>query len=119
MSFEADVERVTRQLQKLNQSVGLTLPQAVEKAGEIMVEAAKEKAPRDTGKLVDSITHAPQERTPTRAVQKVFTTVFYAKFLEYGTRKMRKRPFMRPAFDEKQGDMSRAIESAVKKGDNI
>lgn len=40
---------------------------------------------------------------------------FYGYFLEYGTRKMRKYPFVRPAFDSVQDDALNAAVSVAKK----
>lgn len=47
----------------------------------------------DTGRLVSSIT---QERTG-KAEAEVGSTVVYSKFLEFGTRNMDERPWLRPA----------------------
>lgn len=41
-------------------------------------------------------------KTGKRKGETINADAYYAKFLEYGTRRMAKRPFMRPAFDNKR-----------------
>lgn len=41
---------------------------------------------------------------------------FWARFLEFGTKKMRPRPFMRPAFDAGAADAAKAIAEGLGKG---
>lgn len=53
-----------------------------------------------TGQLFASISKEKTGATSGR----VYTRVDYAKYLEYGTRKMRPRPFMRPAARKVRGD---------------
>jgi len=58
--------------------------------------AAKRLAPVDTGRLRSSVTHelGSDEQG---LVARIGTNVDYAPHLEYGTRRMRARPFLRPA----------------------
>ncbi|MBF0185464.1 MAG: HK97 gp10 family phage protein [Magnetococcales bacterium] len=41
---------------------------------------------------------------------------WYAHFIEFGTKKMRARPFMRPAFEAKKEESVAAIRDGLKKG---
>jgi HK97 gp10 family phage protein len=59
-------------------------------------DQAVQLAPVDTGNLRGSISH----RFAGSLEGVVFTSVEYAPYIEYGTRKMRAQPFMRPAVDE-------------------
>jgi HK97 gp10 family phage protein len=59
-------------------------------------DQAVELAPVDTGNLRGSISH----RFAGSLEGVVFTPVEYAPHIEYGTRKMRAQPYMRPAVDE-------------------
>lgn len=61
------------------------------------VEAnAKAVVPVDTGKLKNSI--SSEFPTPTRAIIAPHTE--YAHFVEYGTRRQRAKPYMRPAAEK-------------------
>ena len=87
---------------------------ALTKAGIIIEGAAVGLAPRDTGRLIGSLTWRTSSAESSLSggagaddrVSKpgrkwllhVGTNVHYAPHLEYGTRKMAKRPFLRPAF---------------------
>jgi len=119
MSFERDIDRVQRQLKELDRNVRLSLPEAAEEAAKLMVSTAKEKAPVRTGKLRNGIQQKAGDRTANSATEVVFNDVFYSNFIEYGTRKMRKRPFMRPAFDEAQRQMAEIAGRVVKRRDGI
>lgn len=57
---------------------------------------AKHRAPVDTGRLRSSITWEIGQ-DGTTIVGRVGTNVHYAPYLELGTRRMRARPFLRPA----------------------
>lgn len=58
--------------------------------------AAKRLAPVRTGRLRSSITHRVERRGRV-VVGTVGTDVHYAPYLEFGTRRMRARPYLRPA----------------------
>lgn len=60
--------------------------------------AAKRMAPVDTGRLRSSITH-DIGRDELGLAARVGTDVHYAIYLEFGTRRMRPRPFLRPALN--------------------
>lgn len=119
MSFDQDINRATNQLKALDRNVSLSLPEAAEEAAKVMVAAAKAKAPVETGKLRDGIQQKAGERTANSATEVVFNKVFYSGFVEYGTKKMRKRPFMRPAFDESKQRMAEIATRIVKQKDGI
>jgi len=59
---------------------------------------AKELAPVDTGRLRSSITYEVGEDSR-GLVARIGTNVTYAIYLEYGTRRMSPRSFLRPALD--------------------
>jgi HK97 gp10 family phage protein len=66
---------------------------------------AKRLAPVDTGRLRSSITwEMGQEGTV--IVGRVGTNVHYAPYLEFGTRRMRARPFLRPALAAAGGSVA-------------
>lgn len=119
MSFDQDINRATNQLKALDRNISLSLPEAVEEGAKIMVAAAQQKAPVDTGKLKQGIKQKAGDRTANSATQVVFNNVFYAGFVERGTKKMKRQPFMRPAFDETQRQIAAIAERIVKAKDGI
>ena len=72
---------------------------------------AKDICPVDTGRLRNSITHS-QEGADTEVIG---TNVEYASFVELGTRRMKERPFLRPAA-EGHGDEYKSIMQKVISG---
>ena len=92
---------------------GDELAQVLAEAGdEILVPDIKERAPRRTGDLAESIEAVVEEKGKDKGAAKVRATKFYGMFHEFGTSKMPARPFMRPSFDEHKDEV---IESARKK----
>lgn len=84
-------------------------------AGALIVEGrAKEKALVRTGTLRRSITSQLAESSRERAVVKIGTNVEYAPFLEWGTRYMAARPYLRPALDESKDEAQRVISAALR-----
>ena len=72
---------------------------------------AKLKAPVDTGRLRNSITHslAPEEE----AVY-IGTNVEYAPYVEYGTRRTKAQPFLKPAVQNHAEEYKRIAERFLK-----
>lgn len=64
----------------------------------------------DTGVLANSISVQTQASTVN-----IFTRLKYAAWLEYGTRLIRPRPFMFPAFERNKKWIKERIESAIQK----
>lgn len=63
---------------------------------ETTVEIAKDRVPVDTGNLKDSIAHDnPKSRN-----FRVFTQTGYGAFVELGTARMERQPFLGPAISE-------------------
>lgn len=87
---------------------------ALFEAGETLLEEAKGRVPKDTGELRDSgyvsslkrssyqerdEGYRPEGRPQKSGVVVVGFAWWKRHFVEFGTGKMRARPFMRPAFD--------------------
>ena len=71
-------------------------------AGAMVIEnRAKEIVPVRTGNLRRSIHSEIESTTANQAVARVGTNVEYGPYVEFGTRRMSARPFLRPALDEK------------------
>lgn len=70
---------------------------------------AKEKAPVDTGRLRNSISHVSDSEAAY-----VGTNVEYAPYVELGTVKMAARPFLKPAVAEHADEYREIMENAMK-----
>lgn len=77
------------------------IAEAVKKAGERAEQVAKEKVPKDSGELRDSIVHAYCSGGKTFMMEAKATNskgAPYGHFVEFGTKKHGpEQPFMRPA----------------------
>ena len=118
-TFQRDIAKAQKELAEMDKRIGASLPQAAQAGALVLEEEAKRRAPRRTGKLQDSIKNRKGKRKKGSAEHVVYTDLFYAPFVEYGTRKMSKRPFMRPAADTKQAEIAAAMEDAVLRADGI
>lgn len=113
-SFLNDIARATGQLDALDRQIKAALPQAAEAGAAVLLEEAMSRAPMRTGKLKLSGRKRIDSTTPTSATAVVGFTSFYAKFLEYGTRKMAKRPYLRPAVDTKRAAIADAMTNKIR-----
>jgi len=84
-------------------------------AGALPIQtAAVQKAPVLTGTLRRSI-HTETSETSDGAIARIGTNVEYAIYQEFGTRRMRAQPYLRPAFDENLRPAMEEIARALKK----
>lgn len=72
---------------------------------------AKLKAPVDTGRLRNSISHATDEDSAY-----IGTNVEYAPYQEFGTSRMAAQPFLKPAATEHTDEYKRIAEHYLKNG---
>jgi HK97 gp10 family phage protein len=98
---------------KLVEQINTATPDALFDGGQMLVDAAASRAPRNSGDLALSGYVATEEKTTYRR-RKLHSkqakvpkggavagfAAFYARFVEYGTIKTRAKPFLRPALDE-------------------
>lgn len=110
MAFTVD----TSQLNRLAADLGKTGYKATKKAGQVVRKSAldverigKQRCPVDTGATRESI-HTTASAGGMSA--EIGPTTYYAPFLEWGTRHMEARPFMRPALDDVTPAFVRAME---------
>lgn len=137
-------ERVIKELRRRGISVGEALEPIFQAGAEIFAEEAANKARRASNTLADAMMQKTTKRTKTQIEVHIGPDrkkAWFAHFLEFGTkahqirRKSRKalrlengkfaakvrhpgmaaRPFMRPAFDEKNGAASREIGQRFKR----
>lgn len=126
------VEEVLGALDQLKDTEGLEA--ALGKACALVERSAKQKAPKDTGALRQSITSEVRDLEGV-----VFTPLFYAPYVEYGTGLFAEnggrtdvpwwykddkgqwhktsgqhpQPFMRPALDENREQILRILKEAI------
>ena len=92
------IEAERAQINKALKSVGMTAE-----------KYAKERCPVDTGNLRNSITNTTDLDTAY-----VGTNVEYAAYVEMGTSKMGKRPYIQPAVEEHLDEYKNMIETILK-----
>lgn len=95
---------------------------ALKKAGELIVEEAKNNVPFRKGKLkeglkVSGVRKKNGNKFVLAGIQKGDNSkIFYGKFLEFGTSKMKARPFMGPAYESKKEEAKEVIKDELRKG---
>ena len=91
-----------RTLEQTERAVsGDALVSATEKGAQVIVDAAKSRAPRRTGRLAESISHEVDKASSSSVQGKIGPSVFYGGLVEFGTRHSPAKPFLRPALDER------------------
>lgn len=104
---QANMERILKELE------GRPMTEAMRDAAQIVQRDAKRNAPVLTGRLQASIT--AQVITQSKTVMGIVgSSVTYAPFVEYGTRRMRARRFLQNALEDNQIEIVRKIEDAVR-----
>lgn len=88
----------------------------LEKAGELVASRARQNVPVKSGKLKDSIRVVRLKGDPKLDVRVYAGSrekggAFYAHMVEYGTSKMKKKPFMRPALNASKTDIKDIVEN--------
>lgn len=104
-------EEFRRFLKDFGPRIRIAMEDASEEASKLIATRAKSIAPKRTGRLRDSIRASGfmiEARAP------------YSRFVEFGTRKMKAQPFLRPALEEEKGkvrNIFRAkIEDVIRRG---
>ncbi|AWZ48454.1 hypothetical protein C3495_06325 [Clostridiaceae bacterium 14S0207] len=94
---------------------------ALKKAGQIIVDEAKNNVSVRTGNLkeglkVSGVRKKGGKKFVLAGIQKGDNSkIFYGKFLEFGTSKMSARPFMVPAYESKKEEAKEIIKQEIKK----
>ena len=83
----------------------------LEICGEKAESYAKALCPVDTGNLRNSITHLQKGN-----YEYIGSNVHYSVFVELGTRKMKARPYLRPAAGDHVAEYKHILESELRKG---
>ena len=135
IKFEG-LDEVIDSIEKLGDTSNLSA--GIKKACTVVERSAKEKVPKGTGALRRSITSKVDVGTD--VVGTVYTPLFYAPYVEYGTgiyaenggrtdvpwrykddegnwhmtSGMKPQPYMKPALDENRSEITRIIKGALK-----
>jgi HK97 gp10 family phage protein len=109
-------QKLENTFKKINKSTADEVEQALINSALMVERSAKIKAPVDTGRLRQSITHNDYDFGSENPHVKVGTNVEYAPSVEFGTSKMAAQPFLRPAYEENKQKILKEIAKAVKKG---
>nr|WP_034438551.1 HK97-gp10 family putative phage morphogenesis protein [Clostridium ihumii] len=98
---------------------------ALKKAGQIILEEARINTPKKTGKLkkglkLSGIREKGTSKYVLVGIQKGDnSSIFYGKFLEFGTSKMPAKPFMSPAYESKKKEAQEVIKLELKSALNL
>lgn len=91
---------------------------ALEECGMLCEKYAKKLCPVDTGRLRNSIAHTVKiERRESAAY--IGTNVEYGPFVEFGTRRSRAQPFLRPAVRDHAETYRRIIKNTMEGGTSV
>lgn len=111
-------------------AIAAEIEAAVFAAGEVLIDRAAAKAPRDEGTLAESgyvatktmsnyqkkPHHKNEVKPQGDGVAVAAFSAPHAHLIEHGTVKMRAQPFFRPAFDESKNAMADAGVRSLRKG---
>lgn len=112
------MESLLAEVERLGQAGSRIENKALREAGEIVKEAIKREAPERTGTLKRSI---EVSRVKTKDGVKCVEVGpgkdgWYGKFLEFGTVKMKAKPFMAPGYETSKDEAMQKIEEELWKG---
>ena len=112
------VEQLLTELDKLGREGEKIEKVVLVKAGKKVQEAIIKEAPQRTGKLKKNIKVSGIKRLDGAAFVEVYPSnaVFYSKFLEFGTTKMKADPFMSRGYESSKGGVEDLIVEEIKKG---
>jgi len=115
------MDELIKNLEAVSKDISKDLARCVRKGGEIIRDAAKANIRAqgliDTGALHDnmSINTTEKDRSQVEVTIGPGKKQFYGYFHEYGTSKMKARPFLRPAYDENIEKVQDVIAEELKK----
>jgi HK97 gp10 family phage protein len=108
----ADVEvKMTSNRKELEKELKEAVERALEAVGLTAEAYAKLDCPVDTGRLRNSISHAVDVNEEAAYIG---TNVEYAPYVEYGTRRMAPRPYLKPAATEHGEEYTEIFEKYLK-----
>jgi HK97 gp10 family phage protein len=115
------LQDILDELKKKSENISKLENEALKNAAQIVQENAKQKAPVSKTKKEHMRDHIVISKISTVngvkyikvGVEKDF---YYAKFVEFGTTKMKARPFMQPAYEENVEKIQQTMIETLRKG---
>lgn len=104
------LKELEQKLDRLTEKSRDNLVGALDNSALRVLRSAQQKCPVDTGNLRASLT---KETSKKELYTVVGTKVYYAPYVEYGTRKMRPKPYLKPAYLENEKDIKNLLKKAV------
>ena len=105
---DAEVQKLMRAADALGAALEARVQRVIEEYAEKIMKDAVEKAPKRTGRLKSKISTELG-----RLSGAIIADVFYAPYVEYGTRKAQAKPFMHPAFEAYKNDFIKDLKEAL------
>lgn len=119
------MDNLIRRIEEMGKAGVRVENKALKKAGELIVEEAKNNVPVKTEKLkkglkVSGVRKKNGNKFVLAGIQKGDNSkIFYGKFLEFGTSKMKAQPFMGPAYESKKEEAKEIIKQELKNALNL
>ena len=116
------MQQLLDNLQQLGQRASRIENQALTKAAEPILADAVQSAPKKTGKGKRGLTISrPRKQGEGRYVlvglgRGDISEIFYMKFHEFGTSKMKARPFLGPAYEKNKNKAVEIIRNELRRG---
>ena len=112
------IENLLTEVEKLGQAGSRIENKALKEAGQVVKEAIKAVTPKKTGALKKSIeVSGVKTREGIKQVEVgPGKDGWYGKFVEFGTVKMKAKPFMGPGYEASKNEAMAAVEKELKKG---
>ena len=107
MNIEVKISNDNTEAIKAKVQAGIT--RGLEAAGLLVVGFASAAAPYDTGNLSGSINHRVSDKEVS-----IGTNVYYGKYQELGTYKMKANPYLRPAIQDNKDAIKSVIAQALR-----
>lgn len=110
------MDELMKRLEEMGRKGASIENRALKTAGEDLVKVMKSEAPFKTGDLKESIGVSRIKSSKGRKRIEVGPTVYYAKFLEFGTSKMSAKPFMGKSYDSSKDRLRATMIAEIKRG---
>lgn len=89
---------------------------ALIEAGDLMAKEMKKEAPRRTGRLIESIERSNVKSSKKIKRVEVGPKIYYARFVNNGTSKMKSNPFMDRTYEGNKKKAQKIIQDELIKG---